>query len=62
MDDTNDVLIEALLDDVLDESLVKDSVDEALRLLQGDDPFERLGSIESQIAKIEGDTTRRQTR
>ena len=58
MDDTNDVLIEALLDDVLDDSLVTDSVDEALRLLQGDDDSDRLSAIEAQIAKVDRERTR----
>ena len=58
MDDTYDVMIEALLDDVLDDSLVTDSVDEALRLLQGDDDSDRLSAIEAQIAKVDRERTR----
>lgn len=47
MTNTNEILIEAVLDDVLDDEVVNDSIDEALRLLQGDDESVRPRRLET---------------
>jgi hypothetical protein len=54
MMDTDEILIEAVLDDALDETMIADAVEEGVRLLRGDDvPQDRLGQIDRQIASVE---------
>ena len=58
MVDADDIVIEALLDDVLDRRLLEESVDEALRLLQGDDPTDRIAAVEREFATVEQERSR----
>jgi site-specific DNA recombinase len=56
--DADEILIEALLDDVLDDGLLGDSVDEALRLLQGNNPADRIAAVEREIGTVEQERNR----
>jgi site-specific DNA recombinase len=59
MADTNEIVIEALLDEVLDPSIVRDAAEEAVRLIVGDagesDPAQ---SLERMIEKVEQERAR----
>ena len=57
MADTNDILIEALLDEVLDKSLT-DAVAEAVRVLQGNDGTDHEAAIVQEQRALEGDRDR----
>jgi hypothetical protein len=52
MVDTNDALIEGLLDDLLDPTMLQDAADEALRLLQGDAQADRLDRLNTEILSV----------
>ena len=56
--DADDIVIEALLDDVLDDGLLEESVDEALRLLQGENPADRIAALEREIGTVEQERNR----
>ena len=58
MMDANGIVIEALLDDVLDLLMLEDSVDEALRLLQGENPEDRIVIIDRELATVEQERSR----
>ena len=58
MMDANGIVIEALVDDVLDLLMLEDSVDEALRLLQGENPDDRIVIIDRELATVEQERSR----
>ncbi len=58
MVDADDIVIEALLDDVLDAQLLEDSVSEALRLLQGENPKDRIAEVDRELATVEQERSR----
>ena len=58
MVDADDIVIEALLDDVLDAQLLEDSVTEALRLLQGENPTDRIGDVDRELATVDQERSR----
>ena len=58
MVDTDEILIEALLDDVLDPTLLHDAVEEALSIMQGDTPADRGTEIEADLQRVEHERQR----
>ena len=60
MVDTNEILIEALLDEVLDPSIVREAVEEAVCLITGasEPDDERWENLERAIAKAEQERAR----
>lgn len=58
MTEANEIVIEALLDDVLDESMLTEAAEEALRLVQSNDPSDRVASVDAEIAKVERERAR----
>ena len=56
--DGNGIVIEALLDEVLDMRMLEDSVDEALRLLQGENPEDRIVMVDRELATVEQERSR----
>jgi hypothetical protein len=58
MVDADYIVIEALLDDVLDARLLEDSVDEALRLVQGENPADRIAAVDRELAVVEQERSR----
>jgi site-specific DNA recombinase len=58
MRDTDEIVIEALLDEVLDASILHDAIEAALALIQRDVPADRLARVECDLATVEQERTR----